>query len=85
MFSRKDYSGMTLDELVLEAKSLKSQKIVVAVFTGMMMGIAVWAATHKGGFFLPLALLVLAFITGQRNSQNLKSVQAEISRKGTAD
>ena len=76
---------MTLDELVSEEKSLKAQKITTAVFIGMMVGVAVWAATHKGGFVLPVVLLILAFRVGHKNSQNTKSVQAEISHKNTVD
>ena len=52
MFSSKDYSKMTLDELVSAEKKLNSQKIPSAVFIGFLVGIAVWSATHKGGFFL---------------------------------
>lgn len=72
---------MALDELLSEEKSLKAQKIITAVFIGVMIGVAVWAATHKGGFVLPVALLIIALQIGYQNSQNMKSVQAEISRK----
>ncbi|WP_345074254.1 hypothetical protein [Hymenobacter fastidiosus] len=80
MFSSKDYSKMTLEELGSEEKKMKSQKTITAVFIGVLIGIAVWSATHKG-FVLPVILLISAFLIGYRNSQNLKSVQAEISRK----
>lgn len=81
MFSKKDYSGMTLKELVSEEKRMRAQKIIIAVFIGVMVGAAIWAATHKGGFFLPVILLLFAFRIARTNSQNLKGVQAEISRK----
>ena len=83
MFSSKDYSKMTLEELVSEEKKLKPQKITVAVFIGVMIGAAVWAGTHNGGFFLPVILLFVSFRIGHSTSQNLKNVQAEISRKDT--
>ncbi|AUD02910.1 hypothetical protein [Spirosoma pollinicola] len=82
MLASKDYSKLTRDELVLEEKTLKSQKITTAVFIGFLVGIAVWSATHKG-FVLPVILLLGAFLLGSRNHQNLKSVQAEINRKDT--
>ena len=84
MFSSKDYSGLTLEELGAEAKKVKAQKITVAVFIGLMVGAAVWSATHKGGFFLPLLLLFLALRIGRSSSQNLQRIQAEISRKNPA-
>ncbi|WP_035564718.1 hypothetical protein [Hymenobacter sp. IS2118] len=83
MFSSKDYSTLTLDELVSEEKKMKSQKTVAALFIGILIGIAIWAATHKGGFFVTIVLLFLAFRGGYKTTQNLKSIQAEISRRNT--
>ena len=82
MFSSKDYSKMTLEELVSEEKKMKSQKITIAVFIGFVVGIAIYAATHKS-FLLPVILLIFSFVLGQKNSQNLKNIQAEISRRDT--
>jgi uncharacterized membrane protein YbjE (DUF340 family) len=81
MFSSKGYSQMKLDELVSEEKKLKSQKIIIAVLIGFVIGIAVWAATHKGGFYLTIILLIFPLLIGFRYSKNLKGVQAEISRR----
>lgn len=83
MFSSKEYSEMTLDELVSEEKKLNSQKIPSAVFIGFLVGIAFWSATHKGGFVLTTGLLIFAALIGSRYSKNLKSIQAEISRRHT--
>ncbi len=83
MFSSKDYSKLTLDELVSEEKKLTSQKTTIAVFIGFVVGIAVWSATHKGGFVLTIILLISALLIGSRYSKNLKNIQAEISRRDT--
>ncbi|RDB05809.1 hypothetical protein DVG78_11595 [Runella aurantiaca] len=83
MLSNKDYSKMTLEELGSEEKKIKSQKIPTALFIGFLVGIAIWSATHKGGFFLTVGLLIFALIIGSRYSKNLKSIQAEISRRDT--
>jgi uncharacterized membrane protein YbjE (DUF340 family) len=83
MFSSKDYSQMTLDELVSQEKKLRSQKTIVAVFIGVVVGIAVWAATHKGGFFLTVILLIFPLLIGFRYSKNLKDIQVELSRRNT--
>lgn len=72
---------MTLEELVSEEKKMKSQKITTAVFVGLLIGIAVWSATHKGGFFLTIILLIFSFLIGSVYSKKLKNIQAEISRR----
>ena len=46
MFSSKDYSKMTLEELVSEEKKMKSQKITIAVFIGFVVGFAIYASKH---------------------------------------
>lgn len=83
MFERKDYAKMTLDELVSEEKKMNSRKIPFALFIGILVGIAVWSATHNGGFVLTIILLISAIFSGSVYSKNLKSVQAEISRRNT--
>lgn len=83
MFSTKDYSTMTRDELVSEEKKVKSQQIPYAAFVGLLVGIAVWSATHKGGFVLTVGLLIFALLIGSRHSNSLKGIRAEISRRDT--
>ena len=80
MLSSKDYANMTLEELVAEEKKMQSGKITTAVFIGVLIGIAVWSATHKGGF-LTYLLLFFALLIGSRHSRNLKRMQAEISSR----
>ena len=74
---------MTLDELVSEEKKVKSQQIPFALFIGCMFGIAIWSATHKGGFLLTTGLMIFALFVGYKHSKNLKGIQAEISRRDT--
>lgn len=74
---------MTIDELVSEEKKMKSQKTAIAVFIGFVVGGAVWSASHKGGFFLTIGLLIFALFIGSSYSKNLKGIQAEISRRDT--
>lgn len=73
---------MTLEELVSEEKKVKSQKTTTAVFIGMLVGIAVYAATHKS-FVLTVILLIFSLLISSRYSQNLKNIEAEISRRDT--
>lgn len=76
---------MTRDELVSEAKKMKSKTTTVttALVMGFLVGIAIWSATHQGGFFLTGGLLIAALLIGTGYSKNLKSIQAEISRRDT--
>ncbi len=83
LIGNKDYSKMTLDELGSEEKKMKSQKIPTALFIGFLVGIAIWSATHTGGFFLTVGLLIFALVIGSRYSKNLTSIQAEINRRDT--
>ena len=77
----KDFTQMTLDELVAEEKKLRSQRIPTAVFVGFLVGIAVYAAATKGAIFLPIILVVAVYIIGRNASQKLKQVSDEIARR----
>ena len=83
MSIEKDYSKMTLDELVSEAKKLNSQKTLTAVLIGFFVGVAVWSATHEGGFITTVGLLIFALVIGSGYNKKRKSIQAEISRRNT--
>ena len=81
MLTNKDYTQRTIEELVSEEKKMKSGKVTTALFIGLLVGIAVYSATHKG-FILPIILLIAAFAIGYRESENRKNLQAEINRRG---
>lgn len=84
MISDKDYTKLTLDELVSEEKKLNSQKIPSALFIGFLVGVAVWSATHGGGFILTVGLLIFAVFIGSGYSKKMRGVKAEISRRNTS-
>lgn len=60
-----------------------SQRITTALIIGVLIGIAVWSATH-GGFILPVVLLIVAFLIGYRNSQKTRDIGADMRRNDTA-
>lgn len=80
MILYKDYSNMTLDQLVTEEKTVQSQKTITAMIVGLLVGIAIWSAAHKGGGFT-FILLFFAYLVSSRYSKKLKSIQAEIGRR----
>ncbi|MEZ0606911.1 hypothetical protein ACAW74_00270 [Fibrella sp. WM1] len=80
MFLAKDYSVMTLDELISEEKAMKSGTIATAFVIGMLVGVAVWAAVG-GKFLLTIGLLGAAMFVGNKNSKARKAIQTEIQRR----
>ncbi len=74
---------MTQEELVSEEKKMHAQRIPFALFIGVLVGFAVWSATHKGGFVVTIVLLISAVLAGGVHAKNLKSIQAELTRRDT--
>lgn len=73
---------MTLEELLSEEKKMNSMKIPTALLMGFLVGVAVWSASHKGGF-LTFILLGFALFFGARRSKMTKELQEEIKRRNT--
>ncbi|MBL7825445.1 MAG: hypothetical protein JNJ57_02365 [Saprospiraceae bacterium] len=80
MLTNKDYSKMTLDELVSKEAKMKSLKTTTYVFVGVLFGIAIFAAT-RGKFILTVALLGAAMVFGGRYTKELQDLRAEIDRR----
>ena len=68
-------------ELEADERRLKKERLVWLLVTGLLMGVAVWSATHKGGFLWTVGLMIFGLYVGSRFSKNLKSIQTEISRR----
>ncbi len=84
MFSTKDYSKMTLDELIAEEKKEKSNKTASAFFIGLMLGVIFIAVMGEKYVIAVLLVGVLTWI-GSRSSRDRKALQAEISRRNVVD
>ena len=82
MLSTKDYTKLSLEELESAEQKLKANKSTNALIVGVIFGIAIYAAT-RGSFVLTVMLMIIAFMFASSNAQNLKSIQAEISRRKT--
>ncbi|QIL75421.1 hypothetical protein [Hymenobacter sp. HDW8] len=85
MSDKKDYSKLTLEELVLEEKKAKKNEIFSAGFIGFMVGIMIYGIVKNGFGFLyiaiPLFLIFLFYKNSQTQKQNLKQIRAEINIK----
>jgi uncharacterized membrane protein YbjE (DUF340 family) len=81
LLGKKDYSKLTVEELMSEEKKTKSLQIPTALLIGFLIGVAVWSATHKWGFLITIMLMGIAFLIGKWSSQTIKDIKNEINRR----
>ncbi len=76
-----NYSELSQAALIAEEKKYKSRQNINAALFGMIVGVAIWAATHHAGFLITVGLLIIPFRIGRKNTQQLKDIRAELSRR----
>ena len=85
MLDSKDYSKLTLEELLTEEKKIKKNEIISAVIIGFSIGIIVYGVAKNGiGFlhiFIPLLLIYGIYKNSQKLKHNLKQIQEEINTR----
>lgn len=88
MLDNKDYSKLTLDELLTEEKKIKKVEITSAVLIGFLIGVMVYGVAKNGFGFLYIFIPLLLIAGIAKNAQNLKQklgqIRAEIAAKSTA-
>ena len=81
MLEKKDYSTLTLEELIIEEKATIKKNSAYKIITGVAVGVTLYAIfKHRVGFIHVMILLLSPFIL-HRNGENLKMIQAEIKNK----
>ena len=81
MFEKKDYSKLTLEELLVEEKATQKKASAYKIIAGVAVGVTLYAIyRHTNGFIHVLILLLSPFIL-HRNGENLKKIQAEIKNR----
>ena len=65
---QKSLSQLNDPELQAELKKRKQSLIFACVFVGISIGVAIWSATHKGGFLATLLPFFVAYLF--RNTSN---------------
>ncbi|HHB77965.1 MAG TPA: hypothetical protein ENK85_01875 [Saprospiraceae bacterium] len=83
MPNQKDYSKLSMDELLMEEKKLKKNEMLNSVLIGFLIGVLLFGIMKIGfGFFhifLPVILIIWIYKNAQKSKQNLKKVQLEIN------
>jgi uncharacterized membrane protein len=78
--------GMTLDALAAEEKAARSGQRMTALTIGILVGIAIWSATHGGNFVITIGLLAVALIVGRsgtKHAQRVSAIRDEVRRRDT--
>jgi len=78
---QKDLSQLTDEELLAEAKKMKSASIINAVFIGVMIGIIIYSIAKNSFGFLTLIPLFLAY-KAFNNSKNNKELEELLKERG---
>ncbi|WP_310393466.1 hypothetical protein [Hymenobacter sp.] len=85
MLDKKDYSKLTLEELLAEERKVKKNETFSAGLIGFLIGVMVYGIVKNGFGFLyiaiPLFLISVIYRNSQIQKQNLKQVRAEINVK----
>lgn len=77
---QKLLSELSDQELEEELKKRKKSRTIVALIMGFLVGCAVWSATHKGGFWT-FIILILVFYLAKKNSGNVEEITNEINSR----
>ncbi len=81
---QKSLSELTNQELQAELNKRKQSLIFACLFVGMSIGIAIWSATHKGGFLVTLLPFLVAFFF-RNTSKEVNEVKKEIDVRKTVN
>jgi hypothetical protein len=80
MLEKKDYSKLTLEELIIEEKAAIKKASTFKIIAGIAVGVTLYAIfKHSVGFIHTLLPLMSIFIL-HRNGENLKMIQTEIKK-----
>lgn len=87
MSDKKDYSKLTLEELLIEERKIKNKEITSAVIIGFLMAPMIYGVAKNGiGYvyiIIPLILILGIYKNSQKLKRNLKQIQAEIRAKNS--
>lgn len=79
---QKKLAELTDEELLIEAKKMKSTMILNAVLIGVLIGIMVYSITKNGLGFLTLILLFVAYKLINRSNYAKKELEKILVERG---
>lgn len=84
----KDYTKLTLEELLIEQKKIKKQQIFTAVLIGMLIGVIVYGLVINGfgWVYISISVFMIYIINSgsKKLKQQLELIKAEIEKKNVA-
>ncbi|HLO43646.1 MAG TPA: hypothetical protein VK175_04880 [Leadbetterella sp.] len=84
----KDYSKLTLEELLVEQKKIKKQQMYTAGLIGMLIGVIVYGLVINGFGWLyigiSLFMIYIIYNGSKKLMQHQELIKAEIAKKGAA-
>ena len=86
MTKEKDYTQLSLEELIAEEKKIKRQDITGSVFVGFLVGVMLFGLIMNGFglLYTAIPLLIIAAVAknGQTIKAKLKELREEIDGRG---
>ena len=84
----KDYTKLTLEELLMEQKKIKKQQLYAAGIIGFFIGVIVYGFIRNGFGWVYISISVFMIYLTNKNSkshkQNLEQIKSEIENKKAA-
>lgn len=85
MSVNKDYTKLTLEELLIEQKKIKRQQLFSAAMIGFFIGVIVYGFLRNGFGWVYISISVFMIYLTNKNAksykQNLEQIKAEIANK----
>ncbi|MBL8002799.1 MAG: hypothetical protein JNL05_12650 [Flavobacteriales bacterium] len=85
MEANKDYTRMSLEELVAEEKKARKEQTLTAVMMGFMLGVLAFGVATQGFRLVmvvfPIALFYVFFRSGKKTGERLAAIRAELGKK----
>lgn len=85
MLEEKDYSKLTLEDLLIAKKKIKKNETISRFIIGFLVGVMIYGVAKNGfGFlyiFLTLILISGFYKASQKSMKDLKQIQTEINIK----
>lgn len=83
----KDYTNLSLEELLKEEQKLKKNETLSRFLIGFLVGIMIFGVVNKGfgvlHVLLPLLLISAIYKNSQNQKKNLTEVQSAINTQST--